>query len=100
MKSDNKLDKPTISCKLRLWVMFTYKRKFSLTVNATSLLTSLVNSRLYWFQAAVTVGISWCATLLDDCTCRLKLLNQDSSCRLKNLSTESDTQMNMFVYEI
>jgi IS605 OrfB family transposase len=31
---------------------------------------------------------------------RLKLLNQDSSCRLKNLSTESDTQMNMFVYEI
>jgi hypothetical protein len=44
--------------------MFTYKRKFSLTVNATSLLTSLVNSRLYWFQAAV--GIIWCATLLDD----------------------------------
>jgi hypothetical protein len=31
---------------------------------------------------------------------RLKLLNQDSSCRLKNLSTESDTQMNMFAYEI
>jgi hypothetical membrane protein len=71
--------------------MFIHKRKgFSVTNNAVSLLTSLVNSRLYCFQAVVITGIICCVVSLDDYTCRLKLLNQDSSCRLQNLSTESE----------
>ena len=41
-------------------------------------------------RAAKPAGCNWCADSSGDCTCRLKLLNQDSSCRLQNLSTESE----------
>lgn len=41
-------------------------------------------------SGSTPAGCKRCADSSGDCTCRLKLLNQDSGCRLKNLSTESE----------
>ena len=67
------------------FILYVYSRFIADNTAIGNYIRGLSNLR-----AAKPAGCNRCADPSGDCTCRLKLLNQDSSCRLQDLSTESE----------